>query len=58
MAMVDRIADSDVGIIIRHAGESSRQRELHRRSTRRSKPFVKVNCAALPADLLEAAQRP
>ena len=27
-------------------------RELHRRSPRRTKPFVKVNCAALPAGLL------
>jgi len=29
-------------------------RELHRRSQRRAKPYVKVNCAALPADLLES----
>jgi two-component system response regulator AtoC len=29
-------------------------RELHRRSPRRSKPFVKVNAAALPSELLES----
>jgi len=29
-------------------------RELHRRSPRRTKPFVKVNCAALPSELLES----
>src|SRR5688572_2226800 len=57
MAMVDRVADSDVPVLLRGesgVGKEVIARELHRRSERRSKPYVKVNCAALPADLLES----
>ena len=57
MAMVERVADSDVGVLLRGesgVGKEVIARELHRRSPRRTKPFVKVNCAALPADLLES----
>ena len=57
MTMVDRVADSDVSVLI--SGESGVgkeviARELHRRSARRGKNFVKVNCAALPSELLES----
>jgi two-component system response regulator AtoC len=57
MAMVDRVGDSDVGVLLRGesgVGKEVIARELHRRSSRRTKPFVKVNCAALPAELLES----
>jgi two-component system response regulator AtoC len=57
MAMIERVADSDIGVLIRGesgVGKEVIARELHRRSPRRTKPFVKVNCAALPADLLES----
>ncbi len=57
MAMVARVADSDVDVLIRGesgVGKDVIAHELHRRSARRTKPFVKVNCAALPADLLES----
>jgi len=57
LEMVDRVADSDVTVLLRGesgVGKEVIARELHRRSHRRSKPFVKVNCAALPADLLES----
>ncbi len=57
MAMVERVADSDVGVLIRGesgVGKEVIARELHRRSPRRAHPYVKVNCAALPADLLES----
>src|SRR5206468_732966 len=55
--MVDRVAESDVPVLIRGesgVGKEGIARTLHERSTRRGKPFVKINCAALPSELLES----
>ncbi len=54
---IDRIADTDVTVLIR--GESGTGKELvanalHYRSPRRSKPIVKMNCAALSRELVES----
>lgn len=55
--LMQQVSDTDTTVLI--LGESGVGKELiadglHRSSSRRGKPFIKVNCAALPETLLES----
>jgi len=55
--LVARIADTDVTALIRGesgVGKEIVARAIHQTSSRRDRPFIKVNCAALPEELLES----
>jgi two-component system response regulator AtoC len=56
-ALIERIADTDVPVLLlgeSGVGKEVVAREVHQRSRRRSKQLLKINCAALPSELLES----
>src|SRR6202451_1023234 len=57
LALADQVASSEASILI--TGESGTGKEVvaryvHRKSARAEKPFISVNCAAIPENLLES----
>jgi two-component system, NtrC family, response regulator AtoC len=56
-SIIESIADTDTTVLIRGesgVGKDLVARAVHAASTRRTGPFVKVNCAAIPQGLLES----
>jgi two-component system response regulator AtoC len=55
--VIDQIADTDVTVLIQGesgVGKEIVARAIHQRSPRATRPFIKVNCASLPEQLLES----
>ncbi len=57
LEIADTVASSRASVLIQGESGTGKEllaRHLHERGARRGKPFVAVNCAALPRDLLES----
>lgn len=55
--MVEKIAKTDATVLIIGASGTGKElvaKTLHDRSSRQSKPFIAVNCAAIPESLIES----
>jgi DNA-binding NtrC family response regulator len=56
-AMIDKVAPSDARVMITGANGAGKElvaRQLHEKSDRCKSPFIEVNCAAIPSELIES----
>ena len=55
--MVDRVAPTDARVLITGSNGTGKElvaRRLHEKSNRAEGPFIEVNCAAIPSELIES----
>ncbi len=55
--MVEKVADTEANVLIMGDSGSGKEvvaRNIHYQSSRRNKPFVPINCGAIPSELLES----
>jgi sigma-54 specific flagellar transcriptional regulator A len=55
--MIDQVSDTNASVLIlgdSGTGKEVIARNIHAQSSRNKKPFIPINCGAIPADLLES----
>ena len=55
--MIDTVAPTDARVLVTGGNGSGKElvaRQLHEKSNRASQPFIEVNCAAIPSELIES----
>ncbi len=55
--MIEKVAPTDARVLITGANGAGKElvaRQLHERSERAKAPFIEVNCAAIPSELIES----
>jgi two-component system nitrogen regulation response regulator NtrX len=55
--MIDTVAPTDARVLITGGNGSGKElvaRQLHEKSNRATQPFIEVNCAAIPSELIES----
>lgn len=55
--MINRVAPTDAKVLITGANGTGKElvaHQLHEKSNRAKKPFIEVNCAAIPSELIES----
>ncbi len=56
-AMIDKVAPTDARVLIIGSNGTGKElvaRNLHQKSNRSSMPYIEVNCAAIPSELIES----